>query len=97
MIDRQRLSRLVPVIEVALILGVGILFVRPYWNFDDSVVPAGKEFESNSGWIGVARRAILEFQELPLWNHSIDTGLPYLGTRCPTSQPSGADPGSYSG
>ena len=60
------------------IVAVGIWFVSPFANFSDRVAPAGAEFESNAGWIGVARKALLEHFELPLWNHYLGTGLPYL-------------------
>ncbi len=75
---RQLASVLLRVAEVVSVVLVGCLFVRPFVNLDVSRIPAGREFEANAGWIGVGRKALLEYAELPLWNHHLGTGLPYL-------------------
>jgi hypothetical protein len=67
------------VAELALILAVGLLYVRAYTDFDHAVVPGGKEFLGTTGWIWVGTRSLLDYGELPLWNHYFGTGLPYLG------------------
>lgn len=65
-------------LELGVILAVGLRFVHPFLRFDDSIAPGGREFEGNAGWLGVAREALLQHHELPLWNHYLGTGLPYL-------------------
>jgi hypothetical protein len=74
----RTLSRYSPVFEVGLVIAIGFSFVRGITKFGGDIAPAGSEFENNSGWIGLARTAILEHHQLPLWNHYLRTGLPYL-------------------
>lgn len=75
---RRIAARGIVAVELGVILAVGLRFVHPFLRFDDSIAPGGHEFEGNAGWLGVARDALLTYRELPLWNHYLGTGLPYL-------------------
>ena len=66
-------------LDLAVIVGVTILFARPILNFDETVRPGFDDWEAATGPLILARDSILNHAEFPLWNPFFQTGVPYLG------------------
>jgi len=67
-------------LDLAIIVGVSLLFVRPVLNFDQTVGPShSTDWESLTAPMTLARQSILEHAEFPLWNPYFKTGTPFMG------------------
>ena len=67
-------------IDLAIIVGVSLLFVRPALNFDEAVGPSGtNDWEALTAPMTLARQSIFDHAEFPLWNPYFKTGTPFMG------------------
>jgi hypothetical protein len=67
-------------LDLAVIVGVAVLFARPILNFDKTVIPSTfSDWEATTSSLFLVRDSILHHAEFPLWNPFFRTGVPYLG------------------
>lgn len=65
-------------LDLAVIVGVIILFARPVLNFDESHIPSGDpDWEGAISFMQLDRQSILDHAEYPLWDPYFRTGVPY--------------------
>jgi hypothetical protein len=78
--NRLRAGRLpLPLaIDWLLITGLTFLFAKPLLDLDPNLTIAGRESESNTDIIAVAKMAFREHGEFPFWNPFLNTGTPYI-------------------
>src|SRR3990170_8294883 len=73
-------ERLSVLVDLAIIIGIGLLFARPILNFNEEIVPSGTpDWETNTAVFALVRRSILDHAEFPLWDPFFQTGVPYMG------------------
>jgi hypothetical protein len=66
-------------LDLAIIVGVALLFARPVLNFDESHIPSGgPDWETSTSAMQLDRQSILDHAEYPLWNPYFGTGVPYV-------------------
>lgn len=65
-------------LDLAVIVGVTLLFARPVLNFDESHIPSGDpDWEGSTSWMELDRESILDHAEYPLWDPYFRTGVPH--------------------
>jgi hypothetical protein len=75
----QTAVRFSVLLDLAVIVGVTILFARPVLNFDESHIPSsGPDWESSTSSMQLDRQSILDHAEYPLWDPYFRTGIPYV-------------------
>ena len=65
-------------VDWLVVAGLSYLFAKPYLDLDSNIHVTGREFESNTDIIDIARIAIRDHGEFPFWNPFLNTGVPYF-------------------
>ena len=65
-------------LDIAVIVGVIIIFARPVLNFDESHIPSSDpDWEGQTSTMQLDTQSILDHAEFPLWDPYFHTGVPY--------------------
>lgn len=67
-------------LDLAIIVGLSLLFIHPILDFDQTVGPSrSNDWEALTAPMTLAKQSVLEDAEFPLWNPYFKTGTPFIG------------------